>query len=217
MAWVGLGGTFDPVHCGHVAVAHAVARRLGMRVHLVPAHVPPHKRTGPSDAVHRLRMLELAVAGDRALAVDPRELGRDGPSYTVDTLAELRREVGGDAPIVWVIGADSLASLHRWHRWEALFEHAHVLAVGRPGHALDAQGSDAEAAAFLAARLRPVTGLLATAAGHLALLRMEPPRTESSTAIRAAVAAGRTIAGLVPPAVAAYIHRHQLYAGPRAA
>lgn len=211
--YVGYGGTFDPVHCGHVAAARAVAAALSADVHLIPAADPPHKDATHADAAHRHRMLELAIAGERRLQIDPRELLRDGPSYTVDTLASIREEVGAGTSVIWVVGADSLSQLHRWHRWQALFDLAHVLAVGRPGHALDpASSGDAAAAAFLVGRLAPLDKLLQAPAGCLALLPMESPREESSTSIRARVASGAQWEHLVPTAVAAYIHRHQLYA-----
>ena len=139
-AWVGYGGTFDPVHCGHLAIAAAVHDALGAPVALVPAADPPHKDAPHADASHRRRMLEIAVAGERGLRAAPRELGRDGPSYTVETLLGVRRELGPDVPVIWTVGADSLAQLHRWHRWRELFALAHVLAVGRPGFPLDPAG-----------------------------------------------------------------------------
>lgn len=213
MAWVGYGGTFDPVHRGHVAVARAVRDALDATVHLLPAADPPHKDATHADAVHRRRMLEMAVAGERGLRVDARELERAGPSYSVDTLTAVRAEIGAQAPLVWVVGADSLMQLHRWHRWQALFDVAHLLAVGRPGHALDpAASSDAQAARWLAARVLPLARLLERPAGGLALLPLQPPRTESSTAIRAAIADGRAWEADVPASVAAYIRRHRLYA-----
>lgn len=218
MAWIGYGGTFDPVHRGHVAVACAVRDALRCDVRLLPAADPPHKEITHADARHRRRMLEIAVAGERGLRVDARELGRDGPSYTVDTLAAVRAERGDAGPVIWIIGADSLAQLHRWHRWQALFDVAHVLAVGRPGHALDPDASrDHDAAAFLRTRLRPLVSLASTPAGGLALLPMEPPRGESSTAIRHAIAAGAAWEVDVPAPVAAYIRRHRLYAMAHAA
>lgn len=213
--YVGYGGTFDPVHCGHLAVAHTVADALVADVHLLPAAEPPHKAATHAGATHRRRMLELAVAGEPRLCVDARELAREGPSYTVDTLADLRASLGPDAPLVWVIGADSLAQLHRWHRWRRLFELGHVLAAGRPGSVLDADAPgamDPEVAAELRARLAAPQRLLDAPAGRMALLPMEPPRTESSTDVRRRIAAGEPWRGLVPPAVAAYIDRHRLYA-----
>lgn len=214
-AWVGYGGTFDPFHCGHLAVARAVQAQLGVDVHLVPAADPPHKAATHASAAHRLRMVEIAAAGERGLHVDRRELARTAPSYSVETLAEVRREVGPDAPVVWVIGADSLSQLHLWHRWRELFDVAHILAAGRPGFVLDAAGLasvDADLAAAVAPRLRTPRALLDAPAGGLALLPMEPPRSESSTEIRRRIAAGEPWMSQVPPSVAAYIARHRLYA-----
>jgi nicotinate-nucleotide adenylyltransferase len=217
VAWVGYGGTFDPVHLGHVAIARAVRDALGAPVALLPAADPPHKDRTHADARHRRRMLELALAGERGLAVDARELDREGPSYTVDTLGAIRHERGGAQPLVWVVGADSLGQLPRWHRWPELFELAHVLAVERPGHSLDTDVDDPVAARFLASRLGPVGDLRTAPAGTLALLRVEPLREESSSEVRDAIRAGRPWRGLVAPAVAAYIDRHRLYAGAAAA
>lgn len=213
-AYVGYGGTFDPVHCGHLAVAQAVASRLGADVHLVPAADPPHKAATHAAASHRRRMLELAVAGERTLHVDPRELGREGPSYTVDTLAALREELGPEASIVWIVGADSLEQLHRWSRWQRLFTFGHVLAVGRPGHASDATHllaaeDRADGPAFR--ELAPGQ-LLDQPSGGLAVLGVQPPRTESSTGIRDLIGSGQPWRHLVPAPVAAYIDRHRLYA-----
>jgi len=214
-AWVGYGGTFDPIHRGHIAVACAVRDALGATVHLVPAADPPHKDATHADATQRLRMAELAVAGERGMRVDARELARALPSYSVDTLAEVRAEQGTGMPIAWVIGADSLAQLHRWHEWQRLFELAHVVAVGRPGFSLDRDGLarvDATLAATIRQHLQPLDGLLARPSGGLALLPMEPPRPESSTEIRRRIAAHESWMSMVPPPVAGYIVRHRLYA-----
>ncbi len=210
-AYVGYGGTFDPVHCGHVAVAHAVQDRLDVDVHLLPASDPPLKDRTHAEARHRLRMLELAVAGERGLHVDARELGRSGPSYTVDTLSGLRDALGPEVPLVWVVGADSLVQLHRWHRWKSLFDLGHVLAVGRPGHTLDTDTS-AQTAGELEARSVSLERLFERPAGGFAVLDIDPQRPESSTAIRRRIALGDDWRPCVPPAVAAYIDRHRLYA-----
>jgi nicotinate-nucleotide adenylyltransferase len=211
-AYAAYGGTFDPVHRGHVAVAQAVRACLGVDVHLLPAADPPHKDSTHADARHRLRMLQLAVADQPGLHVDPRELQRDGPSYTVDTLAGLRGELGPDVPLIWVVGADSLAQLHRWHRWTSLFELGHVLALGRGGHALDLRDVAAELRAHLAPRLVAPKQLRDRPAGSLAVLDLQPLRPESSTEIRRRIASGARWETWVAPAVAAYIVRHRLYA-----
>lgn len=217
-AYVGYGGTFDPVHEGHLAVARAVRDGLGVDVALVPAADPPHKSGTHASALHRRRMLELATAGERGLYVDARELGRDGPSFTVDTLQALRGEMGPRVPLIWVIGADSLGQLPSWSRWRRLFELGHILAATRPGHVLGLdEVGDREAAVDLTSRLVPPRQLLQEPAGHLALLAVEPPRGESSTTVRHAITRGAPWKQHVPHAVAAYIDRHRLYAGSDAA
>jgi nicotinate-nucleotide adenylyltransferase len=202
------GGTFDPVHDGHLAVARAARDELGATVHLLPAADPPHRDATGADAAQRTHMLELAIAGEPGLEVDRRELARAGASYTVDTLREVRAELGPDAPLAWITGDDSFRSLPDWHGWEALFDLAHFVVALRPGHSLD------DLAPALAARVaarwveRPAD-LLAAPAGSLYRLHF-PPRPESASAIRRDLAAGRTPAGL-PAAVERYIRVTGLY------
>lgn len=208
------GGTFDPVHNGHLAVARAARDALDADVALVPAHDPPHKGPTRADAAQRARMLELALADEPGLSVDRRELLREGPSYTVDTLAELRAGLGADAPIAWLIGADSLLQLHTWHRWRELFGLAHIVAVQRPGSEVDAKrlGEAApEVLAEIADRWLPPQALVETAAGGFALLPMPTLRPESSTELRRRIREGGDWRGWVPPAVADYIVRQGLY------
>ncbi len=209
------GGTFDPVHNGHLAIACAVRDALAADVRLLPAADPPHKGEPHAEAEHRARMLDLALAGERGLVVDRRELRRGGPSYTVDTLRELRAELGEQVPVAWLIGSDSLAELHTWHRWRELFGVAHILAVERAGSRVDAAslGRDApDVQAEVGPRWRPPGLLPATAAGGFAVLPLPRQRPESSTELRRRIAAGEPWQDWVPPAVAAYIGRHRLYA-----
>ena len=118
-----LGGAFDPVHIGHLRGAMAVRDTLNLeRVDLIPAAQSPLKDQATVDAVHRLAMLERAVVGLPGIAVDARELDRPGPSYTADTLEGLRLEHGAERTLVWIIGADILATLPQWSRWRELLE-----------------------------------------------------------------------------------------------
>lgn len=211
------GGTFDPVHNGHLAIACAVRDTLVAQLRLLPAADPPHKGETHADAAQRARMLDLAIAGERGLTVDRRELRRDGPSYSVDTLRELRAELGPQAPIVWLVGSDSLAALHTWHRWRELFRLAHILAVERPGSRVDADGlerSAPEVYAEVSPRRRGAGDLHATPAGGFAVLALDQPRPESSTELRRRIGAGEPWRGWVCPAVADYIARHGLYSRP---
>ena len=208
------GGTFDPVHAGHLSVAREVRDALGAQVFLLPAADPPHKDVTHADAQARARMLDLAVAGEPGLKVDRRELRREGPSYTVDTLRELRAELGPDAPLVWMIGGDSLVQLHTWSRWRELFALAHVLAVARPGSHLEAAAVAAlapEVEAEIGPRRRPAVDLNSSAAGGFAVFPLRSERPESSTELRRRIADGEPWEEDVPAAVAEYIRRRGLY------
>lgn len=208
------GGTFDPVHNGHLAIAHAARDALDADVALLPAHDPPHKGDTRADASQRATMLELAVAGEAGLAVDRRELSRHGPSYTFDTLGELRLALGPDAPIAWLIGADSLRQLDRWYRWRELFDRAHVLAVQRPGADIGPEAlRDAapEVYAEILRRWRAPDALCETAHGCFALLPLPELRPESSTELRRRIREDEAWQDWVPAPVAAYIASHGLY------
>jgi nicotinate-nucleotide adenylyltransferase len=209
------GGTFDPVHNGHLAIATAVRDALDAEVHLIPAADPPHKGPTHADAEQRATMLALAVGCERGLLVDRRELRREGPSYTVDTLRELRGELGPHVPLVWMIGSDSLFELDTWHRWRALFDCAHILAVGRPGATIDAAILAARAPAVhaeIAPRWRLPGQLHAMPAGGFAEFRLAAERPESSTELRRRIREGDPAwRDWVSPAVATYIAARGLY------
>ena len=131
-----LGGSFDPVHIGHLRGAMVVREALNLaRVDLVPAAQSPLKPEAMLTGAHRLAMLELAIADVPGLGVDARELDRAGPSFTIDTLEALRAQYGGTRALVWIIGADSLVTLPRWARWRELLTLAHVAVLDRPGSA----------------------------------------------------------------------------------
>ena len=209
------GGTFDPVHNGHLAIACAVRDALAADVRLIPAADPPHKDEPHADARHRARMLGLATAGEPGIVVDRRELRRDGPSYTIDTLHGLRAELGDQLPIAWLIGSDSLAALDSWHRWRELFGVAHILAVERAGSHVDAASLGRHAPAVqseIAPRWRPAEQLQASPSGGFAVLPLPCRRAESSTELRRRILAGEPWQDWVPPPVAAYIGQHRLYA-----
>jgi nicotinate-nucleotide adenylyltransferase len=208
------GGTFDPVHDGHLAVARTARDVLDAQVSLVPAADPPHKDETHADAGQRVRMLELAIGDQPGLAIDRRELERDGPSYSVDTLRELRRARGPEAALAWLVGGDSLQQLDRWHRWRELFALAHVLAVPRPGASVDAAvlAQDAPIVhAEIAERWRDASTLAQSPAGGFAVLPLPQPREESSTELRRRIRAGEPWHDWVPSAVARYIMESGLY------
>lgn len=127
------GGTFDPVHVGHLRAAWEAAEVLDAEVRLVPARVPPHRPQPVASAEQRAAMLRAALAGQERLTLDLRELDRDGPSFTFDTLTDLRDEIGASRPLVLLVGADAFAGLSNWHRWRELFALAHMCVLTRPG------------------------------------------------------------------------------------
>ncbi|MCC4599555.1 nicotinate-nucleotide adenylyltransferase [Xanthomonas melonis] len=208
------GGTFDPIHLGHLAIACAARDEWDACVHLVPAADPPHRAVPGATAEQRVRMLELALAGQAGLVLDARELQRasaDGvPSYTVDTLRELRAELGPQTPIAWLLGADAFVALSRWHQWQALFGLAHFVIAARPGTTLDLSAAPELAAAVQARWAAHADELTTAPAGRLWRLR-QPLRGESASAVRSRIASGARWQALVPAAVADFIAQHGLY------
>jgi nicotinate-nucleotide adenylyltransferase len=202
-----LGGAFDPVHIGHLRGAMAVRDTLNLeRVDLIPAAQSPLKNQATVDAVHRLAMLELAVADLHGIAADCRELDRPGPSYTVDTLEGLRHEYGAERTLVWIIGADILATLPQWSRWRQLLDFAHLVVMGRP----DAEPHPSEVSAWLEEHKVNKAGLLSRPGGGVFILA-QPLLDISSSDIRAMLAAGLDPRFLLPDAVMEYISDHALF------
>jgi len=199
-----LGGTFDPVHYGHLVIAEQVREALGLdRVLFVPAAMPPHKLDeAVTPAADRVAMVELAIAGNPAFSVSRVELERDGPSYTADTLAELTDEAahqGVARELYFILSTEALHGLHDWHEPERVLELAHLAVVPRPGAPLPD-------ATWLAANLPGGAASTERVACVDTL-----PLAHSASDVRARAAAGHSIRYLVPPAVEAYIRDHRLY------
>nr|WP_257998645.1 nicotinate-nucleotide adenylyltransferase [Xanthomonas arboricola] len=208
------GGTFDPVHLGHLAIACAARDELGALVHLVPAADPPHRPAPGATAAQRARMLELALADTPGLALDTRELQRASrdraPSYTVDTLRALRAELGPTTPIAWLLGADAFVGLSSWHQWGDLFELAHFVIAARPGTPLDLADAPQLAAAVQGRWAARAGELGISPAGRLWSLQ-QPLRGESASAVRSRIAGGGDWQALLPASVAAFIAHEGLY------
>ncbi len=202
------GGTFDPIHFGHLRVAFEVAELLDATVRMMPAAVPPHREQPGADAGHRLAMLELALRGQTRLIADARELLRSGPSYSIDTVIGLRAELPENAPLVLLVGADAFAGFSTWHRWREIFEHAHVGVLTRPGHG---GVFEAELAGeWYARRVQDVEMLRTEPAG--AILPIEVTALDlSATMIRDLLREGREPRYLMPDAVVDYIAAQGLY------
>ena len=204
------GGTFDPVHDGHLAVADAAAALFDTDVALLPSADPPHRAPPGASAQQRAAMLDLAVVGHPRLHVDRRELQRAGPSYSVDSLREVRAQIGAGAPLAWLLGADAFRDLASWHRWRELFKLAHLIVALRPRHELGALAPELQAE--VAARWTHDLAALRRASSGL-LLRLDlPPRFEAASNLRERIASGLPWENEVPPEVAAYIRANRLYA-----
>jgi len=195
------GGSFDPIHFGHLISVRSVAEALQLsRIILIPSARPPHKEGVPiTEAEHRMAMARLAVEGDGLFEVSDLELHRAGPSYTLDTVEAFQRRLGDRAELFWIIGADSLPELPTWHRIAELVQRVTIVTAARPGWQ------------------RPSVKLLAEAVGDQnarALLSncCNTPRIDiSATDIRARVAAGRPIRYFTAEKVASYIQQQHLY------
>lgn len=203
------GGTFDPIHYGHLAAARAAHDALALDgVRFIPSARPPHRPDSPgASGYHRLEMVRLAVADTSGWEVSDLELAREGKSYTYDTLTTIGREGLSPLQIFFITGADAFAEVATWSRYPDVFDLAHFVVVSRPGTELDA----------LMARLpdlapRMCTPPIGDDVNHtrIVLLQANTPDV-SATDIRGRVARGESIDGLVPPAVSAYIQRNSLY------
>lgn len=207
-----VGGTFDPIHNGHIAAAAAAQQALELdAIMLIPSRIPPHRASpAAASAEHRLAMAQLAAADRPGWQASRIELDREGPSYSFDTLVEL----GNGTQIFFILGADAFAEIATWSRYPALLDLAHFVVVSRPGITLDS----------LTARVPELTSRMTTpdrfrlsalgsqlsAQTRVILLESDTPDV-SSTEIRRRVRAGESLRGLVPESVAAYINAHRLY------
>ena len=206
------GGTFDPVHIGHLRTAVELREHLGLdELRLMPSARPPHREQPGVSAEHRLAMLQLAIGkGNLAagLLADDRELRREGLSYTVETLAQLRTELGDNIALCLCIGMDSLVNLHTWQRWQTLSDYAHIVVAARPGWHLPETGPVAQ---WLAGRCTDDPKLLSKSPSGRVLVEAMTLLPVSATQIREDLAAGSSVRYLVPDAVIQYIHQHGLY------
>jgi nicotinate-nucleotide adenylyltransferase len=207
-----MGGSFDPVHAGHVAVASYFCKLLMPdALRLLPAGDPWQKAVLHASAAHRVAMLKLAFAASPiAVQIDEQEIVRGGGSYTIDTLRALRDELGNQASLNWIIGADQLQRFHTWRDWQTLFELANFVVAARPGYSLQAAGLDAQVAHAFARRQASADQLRDCAHG-LTLFASALAFDVSSSAVRAAFAQGGPQEQSLPGAVLDYVEQHQLY------
>ncbi len=203
------GGTFDPVHYGHLRSAVELVERLQLeRLRLMPSARPPHREPPDCSAEHRAAMVALAVAGEPRLDCDTRELARDGASFMIDSLMELRRELGTEPGLCMVMGCDAVLGITDWHRWGELLDWAHIIILARPGWTLPESG---EVADWVRRHRLEARGQLRRRPGGGIVIEELRPLDISSTEIRELLAAGLSARYLMPQAVLEYIQEHQLY------
>jgi nicotinate-nucleotide adenylyltransferase len=206
-----LGGSFDPVHLGHVALAEYFVHWLNPdELRILPAGNPWQRSRLPADAIHRVEMLRLAFdAMTVPVTLDDREIWREGATYTIDTLRGLREELGKETAIAFLLGADQLQKLHTWKDWTALFDYAHLCAASRPGFTIGNEQLAPEVAREFSRRAGTPEQMRSTPNG-LTCLASNLALDVSATEIRAALQEGRVPVQL-PPRVLDYIQQHHLY------
>nr|WP_308227291.1 nicotinate-nucleotide adenylyltransferase [Providencia vermicola] len=204
------GGTFDPIHYGHLRPVEALAKQVGLqKVILLPNHVPPHRPQPEASPAQRLEMVRLAIQDQPLFTIDTRELERNSPSYTIETLTALRKEMGPEQPLAFIIGQDSLLSINTWHGWEQLLDNCHLLVCSRPGYA--ANFSEPQMQAWLNKHKTDDTNKLSQTPNGYIFLGDTPLVDISATEIRNNLNNGNVNENLIPAAVMAYIKQQHLY------
>lgn len=209
-----LGGTFDPVHNGHLRIALELKQALQLdEMRLLTCHLPPHRAAPGANSNERVTMVRLAIEDCSELQIDERESRRAAMSFTIDTLRELREELGREVSLVLALGTDAFANLNTWHRWRELLDYAHLALITRPGFVLPESG---EVADLLRDRKAPGAVLNERACGAIVLPNLSLLAI-SATAIRALIASGNSAQFLLPETVWKYISAQNLYRSPVAA
>ena len=205
-----LGGTFDPIHYGHLDAADAARRALKLdQIWCIPSCDPPHRPADPvASGHHRFALVALAIQGDDALRASDLELRRQGPSYTADTLRAFEREGWPPSQLFFILGSDAFAEIATWREFPAVLDNANFVVIARPGTTLDAAAARVPS---LRARLRAPDAETSGAAGTSIFLVEARTREVSSSTIRARLAARQPIDDLVPAAVERHILAHHLY------
>lgn len=200
-----LGGTFDPIHFGHLRTALEITEGCGMeQVRLIPGSIPPHRPQPMSSSQQRLEMVELAIQNEPRFMADPRELNRAGASYTVETLQSLREELGANVPLCFIMGMDAFLSFRSWHRWQAIMQLAHLVVMHRPGYEPDLSDW------YGSTHVQEYCQLQQLPAGRIAFQAVTQLDI-SATFIREASRNGRSLRYLLPEVVRDYIATHGLY------
>ena len=207
-----LGGTFNPIHYGHLRTAQELADALGFdEVRFIPSANPPHRTTPEVSAEHRAAMVQLAIADNPLFKLDMRELARMGASYMIDTLISLREELGEHAVLCLIMGSDAFVKLDTWHHWQKLLDFCHIILVQRPNIAPDQPKLSAELTSLLHDHYTEnVIDLIERTNGYIHMQKITPLEI-SATRIRESLKTGHSVRYLMPENVIAYIVSHKLY------
>ncbi|MGY1490309.1 nicotinate-nucleotide adenylyltransferase [Methylobacillus pratensis] len=205
-----MGGTFDPIHFGHLRMAQELAEALDLaEVRFIPSATPPHRGQPMTSAKQRAEMVALAIANNPLFKLDTRELEREGYSYTIDTLQSLHEELQDKARLCLLMGMDAFTGVTSWHRWQELLQFAHVIVATRPGAVLPSGNPVLDA--FLETHVLSGAQQLPIQAEHGILMQAITALDISATKIRESLAHGRTPRYLLPDRVLEFICQHDLY------
>jgi nicotinate-nucleotide adenylyltransferase len=205
-----LGGTFNPIHNGHLHLAERLQQTLGFEaVRFMPAAIPALKDVPSVSAEQRADMVKLAIINHPTFEIDTRELERAGPSYTIDSLISLRKELGDEVSICWLIGSDAFAKLNTWHRWSELLNYCHFLVVKRP-HS-EQLNWNAEVESLLESHETSEVETIKNSASGKILIQEIEALDISSTQIRQHIASKEDVHNLIPSNVINYIQKYHLY------
>lgn len=207
-----LGGTFNPIHFGHLRMAQELADALNFdEVRFIPAASPPHKDTPTISAEHRAAMVRLAITGNPAFSIDERELHRAGASYTLDTLLSLRTELGAQTSMTLFMGSDAFTKFDTWHRWKEIIQLCHIALVQRPQQQADASKLPKTLETFLHNHYTENGDDLHSSPAGFVTMRQITALDISSTAIRHGFQQHHSTRYLMPDSVIDYIKTHRLY------
>ena len=206
-----LGGTFNPIHLGHLHLATQLQAKLNFdEIRFMPAALPALKDTPNVTAEQRAEMVKIAIANQPHFTLDTRELLRPGTSYTIDTLISLREEFGNQVSLCWLMGFDAFAHLNAWHRWQELLNYAHLIVVKRP-HSADLSNLNPDVKALLESHeAKSAEEIKSQACGKI-LIQEIAALDISSTDIREKIPNKQDLSSMVPEAVLSYIQQHDLY------
>ena len=206
------GGTFNPVHLGHLRAAEEIREKLGLeKIIFIPAHMPPHKKNALIAARHRLEMVRIAAADNPFFEVSDSEIQRDGNSYSFDTIGRFSREYGPAAELFFIIGLDAFREIHTWRHYPEFFSACNFIVMSRPGRYEADPEKNAPPDFSSLFSFNPDGPWYEHPSGHRTYFCRIPLLDISSTGVRQALQGGKSVKYLVPDAVAGYIYEHKLY------